>query len=77
MIFQSWPMMPSFVYITIAGLMFCDIDENIQIKINIYPQREVDFQKLFNFTDKYILFSKIQINCLKSQAEIESRLWHF
>ena len=50
----------------------CGIDENIQIEITIYPQREGRFSKtIFYFTDTYLLFSKMPVKSLKSQAEID------
>ena len=50
----------------------CGIDENIQIEITIFPQREGRFSKtFFYFTDTYLLFSKMQVKSLKSEAKID------
>ena len=50
----------------------CNIDENIQIEITIYPKLEGRLSKtFFHFTDTYVIFSRVQIKSLKSQAKID------
>ena len=49
----------------------CGIDENIGIEINMYPQQQGQFfENFFNFTDTYLLFSKIEVKSLSSQDKI-------
>ena len=71
MIFLNWPMMPSFVYITISGLMFVASMKTYKLKLLYIFNEKADFQKLFYFTDTYLLSSKKQVKSLKSEAKID------
>ena len=64
MSFYSWPVMPSFVYITISGLMFVASIKTYKLKLlYVYPQIEGRFSKtFFYFTDTYLRFSKCKLN---------------
>ena len=64
-------MMPSFVYITISGLMFVASMKTYQLKLLYILNEKTDFQKLFYFTDTYLFFAKMQVKSLKSQAKID------
>ena len=46
-IFLSWPMMPSFVYITISGLMFVASIKTYKLKLLYILNEKADFQKHF------------------------------
>ena len=60
--------MPSFVHVAISGLMLLVWMER-KLKLLYILYDKADFQKLFfDFTDIYLLFSKIQIKSLKFQA---------
>ena len=64
-------MMPSFVYITISGLMFIASMKTYQFKLLCILNEKADFQKKFYFTDTYLLVAKMQVKCLKSQAKVD------
>ena len=64
--------MPSFVYITISGLMFVASMKTYKLKLLYILNEKADFQKPFlYFTDTYLLFSKMQVKLLKPHAEID------
>ena len=71
--FLSWPMTPSFVYITIFGLMFVASVKTSKLKLLYNLNEKADFQKLFYFlqTHNYLLFVKMQVKSLKSQAKMD------
>ena len=64
-------MMPSFVYITVSGLIFVASMKMYKLKILYFLNEKADFQKVLYFMVTYLLFSKMQVESLKSQAKIE------
>ena len=64
-------MLPCYVDITISGLMFVAWMKTYKLKLLYILKEKADFQKLFDFADTYLLFSKMQIKSSKSQAEID------
>ena len=66
-------MMPSFVYITISGLMFVASMKTYELKLLFVFNDKADFQRLFYSLQiaTYLLFSKMQVKLLKSQAKID------
>ena len=69
MIFRSWPVMLSFVYITISGLTFVASMKTYKLKLLYILNEKANFQTTFHFTDTYLLFSKMQIKPLKSRGK--------
>ena len=64
-------MMTSFVYITISCQMLLALMKTYKLKLLHSLHEKADFQKLFHFTDIYLLCSKMQIKSLKPQAELD------
>ena len=71
MILKSWPMMPSFVYISIPGLMFAASMETYELKSLSIFREKANFQKLVLFIDTYLPFLKMLVKSSKSQAKID------
>ena len=67
--FLIWPMMPSFVCIATSGLMFVVKMETYALELPHIFNENGHFQKLSHLKDIYLLFLKIQIESVESQAE--------
>ena len=70
MIFLSWPMMPTFFYITISGLMLVASIKTYKLKLLYILNEKADFQQLFLFHRCISTLAKMQVKSLKSQAKI-------
>ena len=65
-------MVPSFVYITISGLIFVASMIAYKLKLlNILNEKVNNQKPFFYITDRYLFFSKMQKKSLKSRAEID------
>ena len=47
----SWPMMPSFVYIAISGLLFVVLIKTCKLELIYIPIENADFQKSYRLPD--------------------------
>ena len=71
MTLQTEPMMPSFVYVTISGLMSLALMKTYKLKLPYILNEKANFRERFYLTDARLLFSKMQVKPVKSQDEVD------